>query len=377
MEILRKYLLPVGLIVGGLTLGFCTDGLTATLRMVERGRHIAALQTEFRQFAESRDKAVTLHIVGPEIDSEATLFNAIRNALAYEQPVDVFVSLAAFHHVTQGRLRALAVPVTESRLDAWRNVIPAIHDSALFRDEAGLLHAIPFMVGAHALAYNADRVEAPPASWNLLWTETAANRFSVGALEPYVNAVVSAWTEDPVDPVLAYDVNAVNWRNLRNRLDGLALNARQLWFDPGNAPSLLRELDYTITRGHDIARANRNGGNWKIARPVEGTPLWAEGISLAATAGDDPEKVEAFYLLTEFLLQPETQRLLMERFGALPIVNDGGPLTPEWAEARPFDGAVEETFIDERFFWKPANTRTLDAYARMWERAKEKRLNGE
>lgn len=97
------------------------------------------------------------------IGSDDELFAKIRGGqgLTYDVMATNRANLPAL------RASNLIIPLDESKVPNYHNVIPQLKDKAYRLD--GRLYAVPFLWGANVLLYNPKYFRTPPTSWNVLW----------------------------------------------------------------------------------------------------------------------------------------------------------------------------------------------------------------
>ncbi|HEX5755158.1 MAG TPA: extracellular solute-binding protein, partial [Arenimonas sp.] len=149
-----------------------------------------------------------------------------------------------------------------------------------------------------------------------------------------------------------------------DNLKKLVANAANFW---GGMPSpeQMKPLTYATDYWFGVAAANGAGQDWKFASPKEGVTVWLDNVSIAKHVEADPAKLEAAYLLIDYMIGVEAQAKIASAFGSV-IVNPKAKASLKPAEAAAQPG--EDFFVEERF-WQPLNDRTRNGFKKMWDDA--------
>jgi hypothetical protein len=82
-------------------------------------------------------------------------------------------------------------------------------------------------------------------------------------------------------------------------------------------PKDMAKLNYVTDYWFGVAAANKDGQHWRIASPKEKVTVWLDSLAVAADLAEDEQKVEAAYLLLDFMLSAETQAGIYQKFGSV------------------------------------------------------------
>jgi spermidine/putrescine-binding protein len=109
------------------------------------------------------------------------------------------------------------------------------------------------------------------------------------------------------------------------------------------------------------------GQNWQFTKLKEGETVWLDNVSIAKAVEKDPAKLEAAYLLVDFLISAKVQAEIVKDMGVVAVNPKAGPLPPAGSPAAELAG--DATFFKEERFWQPLSSRTRNAYRQMWDEA--------
>ncbi len=265
----------------------------------------------------------------------------------------------------RGKLMQLLLPLDTSRLANYADVYPGLRNAGYARDEAGALYAVPQLGGSYALAYNAARTAAP-ASWAVLLQPDAKGTFTVTSDQVEANVYQMALLAG-VAPTDVYDYDRFTPEQraaTQANLNALVANAADFWGGMPT-PEQMQPLTYATDYWFGVAAANKAGQDWRFARPKEGVTVWLDNVSIARHVESDPARLEAAYLLLDYIIGVDAQAMIAREFGSV-IVNPKAKAKLDKAQAAAQPG--EEFFVEERF-WQPLSDRTRNGFKRMWNEA--------
>ncbi len=101
---------------------------------------------------------------------------------------------------------------------------------------------------------------------------------------------------------------------LQQKLSLLAAGAKTLWKGT-DAPTGLDRLHYTTTWGSAIYKANREGLNWKMAQPIEGSTIWVDYWVMTYALKGNLLKQKIALEWINFNISPEIQSHLSQQWG--------------------------------------------------------------
>ncbi len=333
-----------------LALGMTVIGQVAfaevVLRVNEWPGYLSMQADAFHAYAKSKGLDVKLEVVKPDISDEQVIFENVRAG-----KVDVLTPTESFLHARQKKLLNLLAPIDVSKVVGYDKVPSSLRTSP-FHSEGGKPYGVVFMAGYYGLYYKHAKVKEPK-SWDVLWSDEAKGKYSVSKDTYFVNGHVAQWTIDGKNVEVAYDAGKIDKAKLAPKLKALASNAAHLWEGIGNSPEQLKNIDYTASWGFEL------GPDWKLAFPEPGSSMWVDVVSITKEAAKDPKKLEAFYALASFAVQPSVQKVFGEKLRALPLTSDSG--------------AVDAKKFDARFFWRPLDDRTGNLLQILWKDAVAKK----
>lgn len=336
------------------------------LNVLEWEGYISVYEKEFEAWAKAQGKDVDLVFVKkPDgstfyIGNADDIFETVRKKAA-----DVTTPTHNYFKQERGKLMQILLPLDTSKLTNYGSVYPKLRNASFAKDDAGKTYALPLLGGSYALAYDAAKTQAPD-SWTVLLQPAAKGTFTVtnDQVEANVYQMAMLAGVKPAD-VYDYDKFTPEQRTATQaNLNALVANAANFW---GGMPSAdqLKPLTYATDYWFGVAAANKSGQTWKFANPKEGVTVWLDTVSIGKHVEADPAKLEAAYLLLDYMIGVDAQATIAREFGSV-IVNPTAKakLTPEQASAQP----GEDFFAEERF-WQPLSDRTRNGFKKMWDDA--------
>ncbi|CAK0763288.1 Spermidine/putrescine-binding periplasmic protein-like [Azospirillaceae bacterium] len=352
--------------IAGLMIGAISNPVLATdIRVFEWEGYIWPYKDKFEAYARSKGKDVrlvaTVDSAGKQrfIGSSDDIFIALRDKQA-----DVVTPTNNYYKAENNKLLRLLLDIDVSRLQNYRDLPSALRD-AQYSYDGGKPHAIPLLGGSYAIAYNAKRVTVPPTSWADLLDTKYAGRVSVtnDQFEANIYSLALLAGSKPQD---VYDIERIDRKKVQDYLNRLVKNCGGLWGGLAKSEDMAN-LDVITDYLMAVTIANAAGQDWKIATPKEGETLWLDNISIARGVEKDPEKLEAAYLLLDFMLSAETQASIARDMGVVVTNPKAKPLLPAGSMIERMAG--DASFFKEEYFWQPLNNRTRNAYRQMWDEA--------
>lgn len=347
-------------------LGATRSAGAVELKVLEWEGYISLYEKEFEAWAKAQGKDIDLVFLRKAdgspfyIGTADDIFETVR-----KQACDVTTPTHNYFKQERGKLMQLLLPLDTARLSHYGDLYPGLRNAGFARDEAGKVYAAPLLGGSYALAYNAARTAAPD-SWQVLLQPAAKGTFTVTSDQVEANVYQMAMLAG-VAPADVYDwdkFTPAQREATAANVKLLVAHAANFW---GGMPSAeqLAPLTYATDYWFGVAAANRAGQQWKFAQPKEGVTVWLDTVSIARHVGNDPAKLEAAYLLLDYMIGVDAQAAYARAFGSV-IVNPKAKagLSAELAAAQP-----GEEFFDESRFWQPLSDRTRNAFKNMWAEA--------
>ena len=263
--------------------------------------------------------------------------------------------------------KKMVLPVNPENIPNYKYVLPFLQKNR-FVTEDNQIYGVPYSMGAYGLAYNAEKVNAPE-SWGVLWQKNNRNRYTISRYYPDCNIYITALTFG-VDYRDLYDYDGllkrVPLRKFQAKLDTLSQYAFSMWDDMANHEEF-DNLDYATTWGYGVAMANKNGGNWKIATPKEGTTMWVDHWAITHSVKDDAFKKKLCEEWINYCLSPDRQVDVLRSWGASPVVsNINDRLTKD--EISTFHVGNSE-YWSGLSLWESLSHNTTEGYKGLWRRA--------
>lgn len=345
---------------------FTQTAQAVELRVLEWEGYISTFKSDFEAYAKSKGKDVTLSFMKkPDgtisyISSADDIFKALRS-----NDVDIVTPTNNYYHGENAKLIQLLLPLETGRLSNYQAVYPNLRQASFFRDDSGQIYGLPLLGGSYALAYNSARVKAP-SSWRVLLSPEAKGRFMVTNEQFEANVYQMALLVG-VKPADIYDYDRyteAQRAQVGDLLKQLVANSAGFWGGQPY-PKEMANLDYVTDYWFGIAAANKEGQAWRIATPQEKATVWMDTIAAARTLSKDPAKLDAAYLLLDYMIGAEAQARIHQEFGSVIINPNALRLLPaDKAAALPGEG-----FFVEAYFWRPLTQRTRNGFKALWDAA--------
>lgn len=361
--------MTTGMLAGLMGAAFAVTSPAATaveLKVLEWEGYISPDEKAFEAWAKSQGKDIDLvfvkHADGSPfyIGNADDIFESVR-----KKTCDVTTPTHNYYKQERGKLMQILHAIDTNKLSNYASVYPGLRSSTFARDGASGVHGLPLLGGSYALAYNAANTP-PPASWTVLLDPAAKGKFTITSDQVEANIYQMAMLAG-VKPRDVYDYDKYTPEQRKATADNLiklVANAANFW---GGMPSAaqLKPLSYATDYWFGVAAANAAGQNWKFAEPKEGVTVWLDTIAIAKHLEADPAKLEAAYMLVDYMIGVDAQARIARDFGSV-IVNPKAKakLTPVQAGGQP-----GENFFDEERFWQPLNDRTRNGFKKMWDDA--------
>ena len=335
------------------------------LRVLEWEGYISTFQNDFEAFAKSKGKDITLSFPKKAdgstfyIGSADDIFTTLRNGGA-----DIVTPTGNYYQGENGKLIKLLLALDTAKIPSWSKLYPKLRNAA-FLKEGGKTFGAPLLGGSYALAYNADKAKAP-VSWRELLEPAARGTFLITSDQFEANVYQMALLAG-VNPADVYDYDKYTPAQraaTQDNLKKLVANAADFW---GGMPypKDMKEMSYVTDYWFGVAAANKEGQHWRFSSPSEKVTVWMDTIAIAAAAAKDPVKLDAAYMLVDFMVSPEIQARIHEEFGSVIVTPDAHALVKEEHRA----DLPGEEFFDEQYFWQPLNPRTRNGFRAMWNAA--------
>lgn len=329
------------------------------LNVLEWEGYTSTFADNFTKYAKSKGKDVTINIVQPFISGPELIFKELRAKNA-----DVTTPTHNYYKMNNGKLFQVLQPIDYSRLDNYPKVLASLRAAKYDQNKNGK-YSVPLLGGSYGLAYNVDKTSSPK-TWNALWDPKYKGKYAVTddqfEANIYITLLVLGYP-----PATFYDIKKANidQDKVQKKLNQLVANAHSFWGGLADAEKM-KKLELVTTYWFGVAEANQKGQQWKLSAPKEGQTVWLDTLAIGKHVKG--KKLDAAYLLLDFMISEATQKRIIETWGSF-IVNVE---TKALLDAKTIaDGRVgDESFFVEDFFWKPLNSRTRNLYKKMWKKAR-------
>jgi putative spermidine/putrescine transport system substrate-binding protein len=205
------------------------------------------------------------------------------------------------------------------------------------------------MISPIGIGYRTDLVKTPPRSWRDLWTNPEF-RGRIGLYNP----------QNSIGKAMIMMAGRLFGKGSTD-MDGAFAALRRL------GPFLQTDFNMSTMMGTgeiivapydfgEIARLRNQGLPVACIAPKEGMLMWDQSFSICA---DAPSRLLAYRYL-DFLLDPEIQLMLAQRFFVSPV-NSKVVLPPSLREAVPITGDQISRILPSDWAWANRNAVEIDA----------------
>lgn len=218
----------------------------------------------------------------------------------------------------------LIVPLDESKLTSYSNVIPQLKDMK-YRLDDGKLWGSPFAWGVNAMMYNSTAVPSAPTSWNDLWNSKYTGKVTMPD-DAILNTSVAALALGFPDPFTLSDPQLAQ---VKQKLLELKPNVSTFFTGFGDAANLMVSGEAVIgmSTGSLIVKQAADQGTTVVeVVPDEGAISWLDTWAITKGGAD---KLDVAYKWLNYTLTPEVQAAMVtaNQYGGL--VDLTGKVTPE------------------------------------------------
>jgi len=240
---------------------------------------------EFENYVSKKyDKTITIET--QYASDEQDFFTAIRGRTAD-------VSMVSHHLLNDERYNYIKnefiLPINLENVPNYKTLIPAFKNMEA-HVENGLVYCVPFTAGPMGLFYNADIVKLEPESWNIFWDKRYVGKYAVSYEHYESNVYITLMG-------LGRDMRNNESFSIKNlvsdeyisRFKTLANNADH-HYDIYEKAERIKDLAFSTGWGSAATELNKQGRNWKLANPAEGTMGWVDGYMIGYSLSQDDKQ---------------------------------------------------------------------------------------
>ncbi|MCP4355604.1 MAG: extracellular solute-binding protein, partial [Proteobacteria bacterium] len=218
--------------------------------------------------------------------------------------------------------KKIVLPVNLNNIPNYKFIMPNLQRDR-FVTYDNKVYAVPYTMGSYGLAYNSKKVKEP-LSWNVLWDDKNKNKYTISKDYPDCNIYITALSFG-VDYKSIYSFNKILKKTtlfkFQEKLNKLSRNSFSKWTGTADYKQF-PVLSYATTWGYAVAKANKNGGKWKMATPREGTTMWVDHWSITQAVKGNKFKKRLCEEWINYCLSPEPQIGAIRNWGVSPVVSN-------------------------------------------------------
>ncbi len=277
-----------------MTLAFSLLGTAANYSYAAETLRIISWETnlpkdkiqEFENYVSKKyDKTITIET--QYASDEQNFYNAIRGRTAD-------VAMVSHHLLNDERYNYIKnkyiLPINLENVPNYKTLLPVFKKMEA-HVENGLVYSVPFAAGPHGLYYNADIVKLEPNSWSIFWDKRYVGKYAV-SYEHYESNVyitlMGLGRDMRNNESISIRKNIVSDEYI-SRFKALANNADHL-YDIYEKAERIKDLAFSTGWGSAVTELNKQGRNWKLANPAEGTMGWVDGYMIGYSLSQDDKQ---------------------------------------------------------------------------------------
>lgn len=337
------------------TLFLSTTVDAVQLNILEWEGYVSNSEADFIRYAKSKGLDVKLNIIKPFIGDPDDIFKAMRANKA-----DVTTPSNSYYKMNENKILKTLQPIDFSKLSNYSKILPSLR-SADYDEMKGKKYSVPLLGGSYGLASNNDKV----TGWADMWAPENKNKFSISTncfeCNIYNTMMVLGYGPDVFYGEKGTSFDQVKVQNKLNELVG---NTRTFWGALGDV-NQLSSLNLVASYGFSIAEAKAKGMPWKMVTPVEGQTLWLDTLAIGKHVKG--EKLEAAYVLIDFMISEANQKKMLEIFGTVIVNGETAKLLDAQYAKDHYVG--DESYFKDDYLWRPLSSRVRGNYKAMWDKA--------
>jgi spermidine/putrescine transport system substrate-binding protein len=334
---------------------FCTTVSAVDLNVLEWEGYVSSFEADFAVYAESKGADIKLNIIQPYITNPDDIFSAMRAKKA-----DVVTPSNSHYKMNENKIIKTLQPIDFSKLTNYSKILPSLR-AATYDESAGSKYSVPLLGGAYGIGTNNPAI----TGWADMWSSENKNKFSIST-DCFECNIYSTMMVLGYGPDVFYGENGTSFdkEKVQSKLNELVANTDTFWGALGDA-SQLETLTLAASYGFSVAEVNAKGMDWKMISPAEGQTLWLDTLAIGKHVTG--AKLEAAYLLIDFLISESNQKAMLELFGTVIVNGETAKLLdPEFAKDH-FVG--DESYFKADYLWRPLSSRVRGSYKAMWDKA--------
>jgi len=260
----------------------------------------------------------------------------------------------------------VVLPLNLDNIPNYKNIIPSLKKADYITDN-GKIYGAPIVYGIYGLAYNTHFFEQAPTSWDILWNKKYAGNYAISSDYYEANIYITALTELPNNDALFDYEQLKNNKMVHKKLKQLAENSSRFWKGIDKVDDL-KGLAIATAWGFSFTELNKQGEQWKFARPKEGTTGWIDNWLIGYSLKNKPQMKLIAEEWINYSLSPEMQIDYLRNINQFPVNLSITPsLTAQ--EIKNYHLNEPQYIENNILFWKPLSRRHRNGFKLMWKKA--------
>jgi spermidine/putrescine transport system substrate-binding protein len=262
----------------------------------------------------------------------------------------------------------LVIPIDLNNIPNYKDLIPSFQ-KADYITENGEVYGVPFTCAPYGMAYNTNKLQDPPATWNVFWDPQYKGKYSVSSDMYELNIFITALSMG-IDKSKLADYKSVYSPEFLDRLRYLAQNVKSFWGGVDTADNL-QGTALATAWGFSFAELKKKGEIWEFANPKEGTPGGVGNYMISHTLRNQPKLRRIAEEWLNYVISPDFQVNIVARKLSTAIVNLSvrDQLTPEETASFHLD---DPNYFQERLIPYPVlDNQSRKGFELLWKKARE------
>ena len=332
-----------------------TAACAVDLNILEWEGYVSSSEADFTAYALSKGVYVKLNIIHPFIGTPEDIFYALR-----AKKVDVVTPSNSYYKMNENKIIKILQPIDFSKLSNYSKILPSLR-AATYDELDGSKYSVPLLGGSYGIGASNPAI----TGWADMWAPENKNKFSISSdcFECNIYNTMMVLGYGP-DVFYGEQGTIFDMEKVQSKLNELVANTDTFWDALGEVDQF-DSLDLAASYGFSVAEAKAKGMPWKMITPAEGQTLWLDTLAIGKHVAG--EKLEASYLLIDFLISESNQKAMLELFGTVIVNGETAKLLePQYAK----DHYVgDESYFKTDYLWRPLSSKLRGSYKAMWDKA--------
>jgi putative spermidine/putrescine transport system substrate-binding protein len=262
----------------------------------------------------------------------------------------------------------IVLPLNLNNIPNYKKLNPALH-LPKYLQYKGDVYGVPLVYGVYGLAYNTNKVNPAPDSWQVFWQTKFNKKFAISAeyyeANIYITALSLGYSKQQI-----YDYELLRSdAKFTKRLAQLASSADLFWQGVDKPDDLLNQSLATAW-GFSFPKLKAKGQIWKFATPKEGSTAWVDNWLIGYSLKDSPLKKKIAEEWINYTLSDEMQLYYFRELGQLPTSMSIAKYLSQ-AEIDELHVNDVDYIKNSLNLWEILTNRQQNGFKKLWQDAKK------